>query len=116
MSETERAPHWSMEPNADKLRIEVQENWGGCLCDEGKIHVKGDWPIHGWAFHAGQCCECINIRVFHNGTQPSDFDSGDEARIEYADAHSDEIHICDLPEFIEMLQAIQAAQVRKDAA
>jgi len=46
----------------------------------------------------------MNIRVYHNGAQPDDFKDG---RADWAEENSDEIHICDLDEFIEMLLAIR---------
>jgi hypothetical protein len=95
-------PHWTLRPGADDLFITVRP--GVCLCDDDKQHVEGQWPIHGWTFHAGQCCGCMNIRVYHNGAQPDDFKDG---RADWAEENSDEIHICDLDEFIEMLLAIR---------
>lgn len=115
-------PHWSMRPGGHDLtvtRIEVYaepSDYPECSCGDGKVHVKAAWPIHGWAAHSGQCCDCLNIRVYQNGAQPDDWDSGDSARIEYAQENSEEIHICDIPSFIEMLQAIRAMQLHPEAS
>lgn len=105
--------HWSMEPDADKLDVRVVNRGTakdiGCLCGVGKRYVEGGWPIHGWTFHAGQCCDCLNIRVYDNGAEPADFKSGDKKRIDFADENSDEIHVCDLDAFIHALTEIKKA-------
>ena len=71
-----------------------------CLCDEGKQHV--DWyiPNHGWEFHSGQCCDCINIGVYSNGAMPDG----------YQDDDYDNIHICDLDAFIEALVEVRKSR------
>lgn len=106
--------HWTYREGATELHVRVvnhgEEADIECLCNRGKRYVEGEWPIHGWAFHAGQCCHCMNIRVYANGAEPDDWTSGDEKRIEYADENSDCIHICDLDSFIEMLVAIKRAK------
>lgn len=100
-----------MGPGARDLQIRQVLDGISCLCDEGKKNLEGEWAYHGWAFHAGQCCDCLNIRVYHNGTSPSDWESTDPVRREYVERSSDEIHICDLPNFILMLQSIQEKKI-----
>jgi hypothetical protein len=103
--------HWTMREGANDLAVRVV-NHGTlkdieCLCGKGRRYVEGEWPIHGWTFHAGQCCECMNIRVYSNGASPDMWNTKDT---EYAYENSDEIHICDLDAFIEMLQAVKQAK------
>ena len=101
--------HWSMLPGAEELTLRTTYHGTmkdiKCSCDRGKNYVEGEWPIHGWSFHAGQCCDCMNIRVYYNGAEPADWD--DPAKVEFAEENSEEIHICDLDRFIEALEAIR---------
>jgi hypothetical protein len=105
--------HWTMRDGANDLHLRVVNHGDDdieCICQRGKRYVEGEWPIHGWTVAAGQCCECMNIRVYMNGTEPTDWNAADRTRREYVQEHSDSIHICDLDAFIEMLQAVRSAR------
>jgi len=93
-----------MLPGADKLTLRIIDP------SADTRYVEGEWPIHGWEVHSGNSRLCTNIRVYSNGAEPADWDSGDQARIDYCDENSDGIHICDLDAFIEMLLAIRDAR------
>lgn len=79
-----------------------------CICGTENNHVD-HWDerlrIH---VHSGQCCKCINIRAYYNGASPS-YWKGTEAQKEYAEANSDEIHVCDLALFIGLLNRVSDA-------